>query len=210
MVWSGEFKIMSCEKCQDTGWKRVVIDGVERVTVCDCQVRARAEEAKAHPGGFTPVGEINQKSEITLRQSSASLSEVEGRNRNPDGVAYAAARVALLSKPEREIGMVILDHRGRGQAIKIDDLRAMFPELDARRVKQAVETLRVVARVPIAATKEPPYGYFIPETAEECDEMYRRHVRELVAHARVARLFRPDADLVRELSGQLRIMNGEL
>src|SRR5690242_20825325 len=74
----------------------------------------------------------------------------------------------------------------------------------ARSVKATVEKLRMLARMPIAATKRPPYGYYIPVTAEECDECYRRLFGEGVKLIMVARLFKPDANLVEELRGQLK------
>jgi hypothetical protein len=119
------------------------------------------------------------------------------------GSAFAAARVALLEKLDSEVGAIILCHRGQANAIKGDAIRALVPSVDQRRLKQAIENLRNVARLPVAATKEPPYGYFIPVTAEETRVMHDRVMREAIRLIRLSQLFERDADLVRTLEGQL-------
>jgi hypothetical protein len=42
-------------------------------------------------------------------------------------------------------------------------------------------------------------------TAEECDEFYERHKQEGIKHFLIARLARPQADIVEELRGQLEL-----
>lgn len=134
-----------------------------------------------------------------------------------------------LAEPDSKIAEIILQHRGKKSAVSIEEIcKALWPQewayggagdaaaVHARRnnlirsVKASVERIRKEAQVPIAATKAPPYGYYIPVTAEECDECYRRLFGEGVKLILLSRLFRPDADVVQELRGQLRIASSEL
>jgi hypothetical protein len=125
-----------------------------------------------------------------------------------------SAAQAALTPADREVARVLLTHVGRARAMRAADLAAgIFDGADdpARReevrraVTQSIERLRIFARLPIAATKQPPYGYFLAETQDEWDEMHERYLRELVRLARLARLFRPNADLVQHLRGQLEL-----
>lgn len=112
---------------------------------------------------------------------------------------------SLVSPLVLRVRDLIVTRRGQANAIRIADIRAALPELDDRAVKAAVEELRIIAGLPIAAAKTPPHGYFIPQTAAEFDQMYERHRREGIKHFRVARLFRPQADVVEMLRGQLQL-----
>jgi hypothetical protein len=151
------------------------------------------------------------------------------------GVARCACRTAVpqrgrddptsvLADPDREIARIIMQRRGKANAISIEEIcKGLWPsawygggssdavELHKRRnelartVKASVERIRREARLPIAATKASPGGYYVPVTAEECDECYRRMVNEGVKLILNARLFRPEADIVQELRGQLKL-----
>lgn len=174
-----------CDACRENyGYRRVRAGNVERLTPCD-------HGASKH--SFTPAGTI-----IETR-----LDE-------------------FLSPPERRIRDLILARRGRENAISIREIVAEVsgvrcqvpggPEtrnpapgtcFTERDVKAVVEKLRTLGKIPIAATKIPPYGYFIPATAEECDDCHDRLFHEGVKLIILSRLFRPEADLVEELRGQL-------
>jgi hypothetical protein len=122
---------------------------------------------------------------------------------------------AALMPVDKQIHALIETHVGQKNALRIRDLcHELWPEemadpkqFDrlARAVKESVERLRIFARLPIAATKVPPYGYFIPETAAECDAAFDRYVQEGIRLFLLARLFKPRADLVQALRGQLSI-----
>jgi len=171
-----------CSLCDNTGWKSVMQDGVHSVIECDCR---RSKK------GFEPVGSLIQRSAFSLQ----NLAD------------------AALTPVDKQIRTLIETHVGQKNALRIRDLAGeIWPEemadpqqFDrmARAVKESVERLRVFARVPIAATKVPPYGYFIPETAAECDAAYDRYVQEGIRLFLLARLFKPRADLVERLRGQL-------
>ena len=123
---------------------------------------------------------------------------------------------AALTPIDREIGVLIQRHVGEANAIRICDIYAVVwpdemqdpKQVDRliRAVKKSVERLRIFARLPIAATKVPPYGYFIAATAEECDAAFDRYVQEGIKMFLLARLFKPRADLVQALRGQLELI----
>jgi hypothetical protein len=73
----------------------------------------------------------------------------------------------------------------------------------ARDIKDSVRRLREFMNLRIAATKKPPYGYFMVETAQEADEFAERIFGEGVKLMRLCRMFRPERDWVQELRGQL-------
>ena len=183
-----------CSLCKDTGWVAYQIDGMRRVKRCVCKTRQTAAADRQAPGGF-----------VRADQATQGIRELP----LPD-LAHAA-----LMPGDRQIAALISQRRGKAQAIRIREICArLWPQAAsdlanfdglARAVKAAVERLRKLGRLPIAATKEPPYGYFLPATAEECDEVHDRLFAEgikLIVHSQ---LFRPDRDLVERLRGQLEL-----
>jgi hypothetical protein len=123
---------------------------------------------------------------------------------------------AALLPHDKQIAALIQTQVGQRNARRIRDICwEIWPEemadpkqFDrlARAVKESVERLRTFQHLAIAATKVPPYGYFLPETAEECDAAYNRYVREGIRLFLLARLFKPRADLVQALRGQLELI----
>lgn len=207
----GDKTLMPCAHCNDTGWMNVRYGpNNERMGVarCVCRTRAKAEQEKQAPSGFQNTGSVLKRNS-ELRVTSSELQS--------------------MGEPDSKIAEIILGHRGKSDPISIEAICkelwwrewAYRGEGDAsavhsrrnnliRSVKASVERIRKEARMPIAATKAPPYGYYIPVTAEECDECYRRLFGEGVKLILLSRLFRPDADVVQELRGQLRIASSEL
>lgn len=132
----------------------------------------------------------------------------------------ASMENAALTPIDREIGEIIQRHVGEANAIRICDIYAkVWPDemqdpkqIDrlTRSVKKSVERLRIFGRLPVAATKVPPYGYFIAATADECDAAFDRYVQEGIKMFLLARLFKPRADLVQRLRGQLELKNCDL
>lgn len=193
---------MACPHCNDTGFMNVRYGpNNERVgmTKCVCRTRKRAEQEKKMPGGFS---KLNYELPITNYELKS------------------------LGNPDREIAAIILKHRGKENAVSIEEIcKTLWPrewnygysgeELRKnktnliRTVKASVERIRTEARIPVAAHKGSGGGYYIPETAEECDDCYRRLFGEGVKLILLSRLFRPEADVVRELAGQLRVANSE-
>ncbi len=68
---------------------------------------------------------------------------------------------------------ILRRHVGRGQAIKGQEIAEQL-ELSYRMVRRCIAELE--KEHPIASTTEPPYGFYIVETAEEARE-YRRVLR---------------------------------
>ena len=169
-----------CALCDGTGYRHVDRGSYQAVVACD------------HGAGkFEPISSLIQHSAFSIQH---------------------LADAALLPH-DRQIAALIQTHLGQKNALRIRDLcQELWPEemadpkqFDrlARAVKESVERLRIFARLPIAATKVPPYGYFIPQTAEECDAAFHRYVQEGIRLFLLARLFKPQADLVQALRGQL-------
>lgn len=139
--------------------------------------------------------------------------EIESLKTNgSDLVEQALARHAGDLTPEEiQIARVIGRRVGQSAAIRIADLiRALGGGYTDRDIKAMVERLRHIAKLQIAATKVPPYGYFVPATDAEGREFFDRHVREAVKHLRVAQLFHGDRDLMQELRGQLGLQETEV
>jgi len=132
----------------------------------------------------------------------------------PSATRNLALAEAALMPTDKKIAATLQGHVGRANAIRAAELAVGIfdgagdpsrKEEVRRGVTQSIERLRTFARLPIAATKEPPYGYFLAETDEEWDDMHERYMRELVRIAKLARLFRPQADIVQRLRGQLQL-----
>lgn len=179
-----------CSKCEGSGWKPVMVDGVRRVVRCDCLVREKAAEEKTHPGGFRSLAELvraNPKIKDLLRPDDERVAEFLETRRGKEQ--------AVTSKE-------IASHLWPGTTMDNG-----WSERKRRDVCACIERLRTIAKMPIAASKEPPLGYFMPATAEETAEMFERCVQEILKGWKIARLFRPGADLVRELEGQLKLQD---
>lgn len=179
-----------CPLCDNTGYRP--IDPENRAAgVIPCDHRRNA-------AGFESVGTILRKSEVGSRKWEVGD--------------------AALTPNDKKIAEILQAHVGKKNPIRSAELAGLVfdpsGEADAdpkrkeefrRNVTQSIERLRTFARLPIAATKEPPYGYFLAETQEEWDDMHERYMRELVRVAKLARLFRPQADIVQRLRGQLAL-----
>lgn len=184
----------NCPICDDTGWRPVMIGGDRRMTRCECLTRQRAAEEKGHPGGFTAAGFVARQMVGALPKSPTRLADI---------LAARPELEAALTGADALVGKLVETHVGKARAISIRELLPLLGEgWTDRSVKRAIQHLRDVAGLPIVASKEPPYGLFIPETAEEVDEAYERYVGEGIALFRIARLVKPTADLARELHGQ--------
>ena len=164
-----------CAQCDGTGYKPVTVGSVTRYTRCDHGAAARKPQA---------VGEV-----------------------------LSAAVEMLLTDDDRKIREILRERQGAAAAMTSGDIGSkVWPQhvlaggdAEERRrwVTNSIEKLRRLAKMPIAASKIRPYGYYLAVTAAEFDEMYERHKNELIAHAQIMKLFRPEADVVQELRGQL-------
>ena len=171
----------NCSICGGTGWKPIMTDGVRRMIECDC-VRSRK--------GFETIGRFSDR--VIERLADAALTP-----------------------HDKKIAAIIRNHVGREKAILGRELAALvWPEESKERkyegtvrrwLEDSIERLRTFARLPIAASKTSPMGYYIPATAEECDECHDRLFREGIRRIVDSQLFRRDRDLVERLRGQLQL-----
>jgi hypothetical protein len=102
---------------------------------------------------------------------------------------------------------LIWNHQGRGSPIPIAKVQQLTG-LAVRKVKEVVEQLRVMHRMPIGARREDPAGYFwIVDAAdrEAAVGPYRAQIRRMFQVLRAL----DEPARVRELLGQLRLQEGE-
>lgn len=176
-----------CPHCSGSGWKPVLVDGVERFVVCACRVRARAMEAKKHPGGFVPVGE---------------------------GIPRL---IAELNPIARMVRGIVLEHRGESNPVTIAEIAAKLwpdripnslsriPANEERAIKQGVCDLRTLGKMLIGSSRDPQRpGYFLIETQDELNRQRTHCLRHIRAWLRSLKSFDPDGTAARELYGQLR------
>ncbi|GEM_PF-1440890 len=114
-----------------------------------------------------------------------------------------------LTPEEARAKGILEHHRGRANALKV----RLFAELlgvEERRAQQIVKCLVEKHNILIGSAVSPPFGYYIPETAEEVDavlaQLYHRMASMAVRIARIKRIS------VEEVFGQLRLLesNNEL
>jgi len=93
-------------------------------------------------------------------------------------------------------------HRGRQAAVQADRLAEMFG-MDDRKLRMTIKHLVEDHAILIGSSTVAPYGYYVPETAEEVDavvgQLYHRLASIAVRIARIKRIS------VEEIFGQLRI-----
>jgi len=169
-------------------------DGVRRMIECDCRRSGK---------GFEAVGAILGQSPPRMR-GSIEIPAFAGMTDN-----------AALTPHDKKIAAIILNHVGRENAILGREIAALiWPEESKERkyegtvrrwLEDSIERLRTFALLPIAASKASPMGYYIPATAEECDECHDRLFREGIRRIVDSQLFRRDCDLVERLRGQLEL-----
>jgi hypothetical protein len=138
-----------------------------------------------------------------------------GADREPMAVREIATSQAVadlvLTPLDRAVREIITPRIGLAHAVTIREIvESLPPQIlvgkdAARNIKDSVRRLREFSGLRIAATKKPPYGYFIVETAEEADEFAQRIFSEGVKLMRLCRMFRPERDWVQELRGQLQL-----
>lgn len=125
------------------------------------------------------------------------------RWRELDARVEAALRSPLLTPTEAKILRVIARHKGAAQAIRsrvVAEEAGMFWNEDARRgICKAIETFRLLMKLPIGALRESPYGYFLIVSSHDLElavqplagELYAlmRMIRALTSRRDVAKLY---------------------
>ena len=209
---------MNCDLCKEhPGLMRVRAknsDGSTYTTLvlCRCRVEAKRQAERDHPGGFEPVGEILGKVVGDRGQGTV------GKPLQPVTYNLSPAVSAVLTPHDKKIAALIQARVGKPNAIRGRDLAvAIWPsemadpakyESAVRRwLEDSISRLRRFARLPIAASKSNPMGYYIPATAQECDEVHDRLFGEGIERIKDSQLFRFDRDLVERLRGQLELQD---
>jgi len=185
--------MVDCSQCDGTGYRSVEVirpDGGRTSYAVACD---HGRGASAPAGG---VSRIDSFSHLVI-----GSFEING----PELVEAALARRAGDLTPEQiQIARLIGRRVGQAAAIRIADLiKGLGGGYTDRDVKAMLKQLRRILKIPIAATKAPPYGIFIPGTAQEMDDAHDRYMREGIESIITSQLFREDLDLVQRLRGQL-------
>jgi len=174
--------------------------------------------------GFKAVGQVIQDSGFRIQDSGFRIQDSgfriqdSGFRIQDSGFRIQDSQNAALTPNDKKIGEIIQRHVGRANAIRGRDLAVkIWPEEMAypakyesavrRWLEESIYRLRRFGHLPIAASKSNPMGYYIPSTAEECDEVHDRLFREGIERIRDSQLFRPDRDLVERLRGQLQLQD---
>lgn len=93
---------MDCETCHGSRWKSVIVDGVERMTRCDCWRGELVQQALKAAG-------------IPKQYQRAELSNFEGRGSNLKMDAYKAATKFANSFPVVDKGILFYGGHGVGK-----------------------------------------------------------------------------------------------
>lgn len=134
---------MPCEICNDTTWKTITVDGVARVTRCDCR-RARAVEQHLQDARIPPryqrctlenfIAYDNEKLLAALRYARRFVEEFPHAPKGlmligPPGIGKTHIAVAVLREAIRRTGLRGVYHDTRAL---LRDLRSTYnPSLNA-------------------------------------------------------------------------------
>jgi len=104
---------------------------------------------------------------------------------------------------ERLVAAVIWRHQGRTKPVTIAEV-AEVVNLDARKVKEIVEVLRVTHRCKIGAKRGDPAGYFWIVDAEDLKAAVEPYRNQILSMWRTLHVL-DSRESMRELLGQMRI-----
>jgi len=168
--------------------------------------------------GESGVGSRGFETAGTILRESVPLGAGGSRESGflPNRESQIATPLLALTPNDKKIAALIQARVGRINAIRGRELaEAVWPKEMAnpakyesavrRWLEESISRLRRFGKLMIAASKTPPMGYYIPSTAEECDEVHDRLFGEGIERIKDSQLFRFDRDLVERLRGQLEL-----
>jgi len=160
-----------CLQCDDTGWRKVTVEGVEGVERCD----HRGPELEFEEAALVTEVDWNFYGRLS-REEKAVHHLIFARRGRANAIrlkeivdAVWPQSIALRSYQEQENCQ--------------------------RAVKGVVQRMREEARYPVVATKTRPAGYFLAETMEERREYRNRLMQEAWKLIGLAQLFVRDPNL---------------
>jgi hypothetical protein len=118
-------------------------------------------------------------------------------------VLHCAAGPWLLDGKPRDLLIELRGHKGRAAAISISTIVAKYG-MNEREVKLTVKSLVEDFGIPIGASRQEPYGYFLIVSAEDLESALRPLANEVVSLARRMRKL-GGTSIVKEMLGQLRV-----
>jgi len=111
---------MECEICHGSRWKSVIVDGIERLTRCDCWRQDLVEQAL-------------KDARIPPQFARAELSNFEGRGSNQKMEAYRSAAKFAKSFPVVDKGILFYGPHGVGKThLAVGILKEAIRERGAR------------------------------------------------------------------------------
>ena len=108
----------------------------------------------------------------------------------------------LLGKPHGLLGL-LRDHKGARRARPLGEIAAHL-KMQPRDVKAAVKSLVEDFGLPIGASRQQPFGYFLCVTPEDMEDAIRPLVHEIESLARRVRVLGGERRLA-EIFGQMRL-----
>jgi hypothetical protein len=131
---------------------------------------------------------------------------------NPAGVLHVRLAAALdspeLAPTEKDVVKILGMRRGRASAVPSREIAHLlgvsWSEHTRRWICETVETLVLLHRLPIGASRVRPYGYFLIETAADLDVAIHARWKEIYAQMRYLRALTSKQDVER-LWGQAQL-----
>lgn len=119
-------------------------------------------------------------------------------------ISTVLADPALDGVPHaRELLLILRYHKGPKNPRSGHELEAQL-KVGERELKQLARTLTMEFGVPVAANRQPPYGYYICVTAEDRRRASRPLIHQAVAELARARAYQPEKTML-ELLGQAEL-----
>jgi hypothetical protein len=108
-----------------------------------------------------------------------------------------------LEPNARALLLILRYHKGPGNPRSGQELAGALHVCD-RELKQLARTLLMDFGIPVGASRQPPYGYYLCVTAEDRQRASRHHIHQGAAEFARARALQPERTML-ELLGQAEL-----